>query len=277
VEPGTGLTILGTAVGGAKLIEKMLGPTADYVGIGIKNWTEQRVQNVGRIFRKAAQKLGSRIDSQGGIPPKTLKEILDGGSYADDELTAEYFGGILASGRTPNGRDDRGASYLRLTSELSTYQIRFHYITYNKFRHFFRGASLRPTFGEDLEKMVMFWPYITLAIAMDFTPQEQAYDILQHCTSGLHRHDIIQSWAWGRPEHLNEVGKQWHGQRWVDVEHPGILVSPTQFGIDYYLWATGCGAITRAAFLTEEFQILSPPQIVIPDGMKPALRIASPE
>lgn len=31
IDPGTGLTILGTAVGGAKVVEKILGPTAEYV------------------------------------------------------------------------------------------------------------------------------------------------------------------------------------------------------------------------------------------------------
>src|SRR5712691_9549047 len=127
MDPGTGLAILGSAAGGAKVVEKILGPTAEYLGAGLKNWTEHRIQNVARIFRKAAGKLGSDNDSPGAVPPRVLKEVLDEGSYSDDELTAEYFGGILASGRSPSGRDDRAASYGRLTSELSTYQIRFHY------------------------------------------------------------------------------------------------------------------------------------------------------
>jgi hypothetical protein len=110
MDPATGLAILGSAAGGAKTIEKILGPTAEHVGVGLKNWTEHRVQNVARIFRKAAQKLGPDIETPGVVSPKVLKEVLDEGSYSDDELTTEYFGGILASGRTPNGRDDRAAS-----------------------------------------------------------------------------------------------------------------------------------------------------------------------
>lgn len=46
MKPGTGLTILGTAVGSAKLVEKLLGPTADYLGEGLRQWTEKRVENV---------------------------------------------------------------------------------------------------------------------------------------------------------------------------------------------------------------------------------------
>jgi hypothetical protein len=61
MEPATGLTILGTAVGSAKVIEKMLGPTADYLGTGLKDWTEKAGRNVGRIFewRRSVLKIAS--------------------------------------------------------------------------------------------------------------------------------------------------------------------------------------------------------------------------
>ncbi len=35
---GTGLALLGSA----KLLEKLLGPTADYVGEGAKTWAQRR-------------------------------------------------------------------------------------------------------------------------------------------------------------------------------------------------------------------------------------------
>jgi hypothetical protein len=266
MDPGTGLAILGSAAGGAKIVEKILGPTAEYLGAGLKNWTELRVGNVARIFRKASERLGSDIDTPGSVPPKVLKEVLEEGSYSDDELTAEYFGGILASGRSPNGRDDRAASYLRLTSELSTYQIRFHYIAYTLFRRFFLGSALRPTFAEDLVKMELFLPYDLLAIAMDFTSDEPGMDILLHCTSGLDRHDLINYNAWGQAEHLNETGKKYFSGNWIDVTSAGMLVFPTQFGIDYYLWAIGTGRANRSQFLNAD---LAPPHLAdvkIPKG-----------
>jgi hypothetical protein len=266
MDPGTGLAILGSAAGGAKIVEKILGPTAEYVGVGLKNWAEHRVQNVARIFRKASEKLGSEIETPGAVPPKVLKEVLDEGSYSDDELTAEYFGGILASGRSPNGRDDRAASYLRLTSELSTYQIRFHYITYTLFRRLFLGSALRPTFAEDLAKMELILPFDLLAAAMDFTSQEPGMDILLHCTSGLSRHDLIDCPAWGNADHLNKFGKQYNGDKWIDVPGPGMLVSPTQFGIDYYLWAVGAGRANRTQFLNAALSLPDLPEVVIPDG-----------
>ena len=267
MDPGTGLAILGSAAGGAKIVEKILGPTAEYVGIGLKNWTERRIQNVARIFHKAAQKLGSDIDTPGIVPPRVLKEVLNEGSYSDDELTAEYFGGILASARSPNGRDDRAASYLRLTSELSTYQIRFHFTAYTLFRRVFLGSTLRPTFADDLGKMLLLLPYELLFVAMDFTSQEPGHDILVHCASGLGRHKLIDCVAWGKVEHLNTTGKKYVGaDRWIDVTAPGMIVEPTHFGIEYYLWALGVGRASLPQFLNADLKLPSLPEVRIPDG-----------
>jgi len=91
MDTNTGLAILGTAIGSAKVVEKMLGPTADYLGGGLKNWTEKRVENVSRIFDHARTRLGSKIDCEGSVPPKVLKSICYQGliNY-DDELNNRY-------------------------------------------------------------------------------------------------------------------------------------------------------------------------------------------
>ena len=264
MDPGTGLTILGSAIGGAKLVEKLLGPTADYVGSGLRSWAEKRVKNVGRIFEKAAEKLGDKINKPGSVPPRVLKEILDEGSYCDDELTAEYFGGVLASSRGGTSRDDRAASYLKLTSELSAYQIRFHYVSYMAWRALFTGSGMRPTFNEDLEKMWLFLPSSFLNIAMDFTTDEPAADILMHCMAGLKRHDLINLSHWGNPEHVNPLNKQ---RNWCEVSSEwGLCVEPTQYGIDYWLWAVGLGTVSRTRFLDGDITLPKLPDIIVPAG-----------
>jgi hypothetical protein len=258
MEPATGLAILGSAVGGAKVVERILGPTAEYLGTGLRAWTERRVHNVAAIFNKAQAKLGSEIEREASVPPRVLKEVLDEGSFCDDELTAEYFGGILASSRTPNGRDDRGATYLRLTSELSTYQIRFHYICYFWWREFYVGSGLRPTFDEDLEKMWLFLPSPFLFPAMEFSEREPATDILLHCTSGLSRAELMEISVWGKPEHVNQFGK---ARGWNEVTASGVTVRPTQFGIDYFLWAVGAGSVNRVEFLAPDLKLPKLPEI----------------
>ena len=85
MEVGTGLVLLG----GAGLVGKILGPTADYIGDGIKAWTQKRVHNFQNIFNKAARKLGDKIGEGGQVPPKVLKHILDDGSFS---FNFQHFG-----------------------------------------------------------------------------------------------------------------------------------------------------------------------------------------
>lgn len=71
MEISTGLTILGSAVGSAKVVEKLLGPTAEYLGDGLRLWTERRLGNVTRIFQHAAGLLGDEVNTPGAVPPKS--------------------------------------------------------------------------------------------------------------------------------------------------------------------------------------------------------------
>lgn len=258
MDPGTGLTLLGTAIGGAKLVEKLLGPTADYVGSGLKNWAEKRVKNTSRIFEKAAEKLGDRINYPGSVPPKVLKEVLNEGSYCDDELAAEYFGGVLASSRSGITRDDRAASYLKVVSQLSTYQIRFHFISYHIWRSLFVGSGLRPTFDEDLHKMWIFVPFPSLVRSMDFVAGERAWEILIHCMSGLYQQGLLQESYWGSQEQVNAINKK---RLWPEVLESGICICPTQFGFDLWLWAIGAGGAGITQFLDGLLQLPKLPSV----------------
>lgn len=62
IDPGTGLAILGSAIGGAKVAEKILGPTSEYIGEQLKEWTKKKVKNTANIFKNAEKKLGSKIN-----------------------------------------------------------------------------------------------------------------------------------------------------------------------------------------------------------------------
>jgi hypothetical protein len=60
--------------------------------------------------------------------------VLDEGSFSSDTLAVDYFGGILASSRTEDGRDDRGARIAKIVDGLSTYQLRSHYLLFTTIR-----------------------------------------------------------------------------------------------------------------------------------------------
>ena len=264
MDPGTGLTILGSAIGGAKLIEKLLGPTAAYLGDLGRDWTRHRIENVSRIFKNATNRLGDTIEQPGRVPPRLLKEILDEGSVCEDELTAEYYGGILASGRTELGRDDRAVTYVKLISHLSTYQIRFHYVFYVLLRRRYLNSDLRPAFGEDLERMFLYLPVSFVAEVMEFVPDEPGGDILHHCVEGLSWQRLIGNYAIGSAVNINDSAKASGLYRWQEVERAGILAMPSSHGIELFLWAMGRRSIDLPKFLDSELQIADVPGIKIP-------------
>ena len=115
------VTGIGAYVGLKELMPRILGPTADYVGTGLKDLTEKGIRNIARVFSIAEKRLGKSIDKPGQVPPRVFKVILNEAYFCENELAAEYFGGILASSRTSDARDDRGAYFASMVGRLSTY------------------------------------------------------------------------------------------------------------------------------------------------------------
>ena len=68
----TGLAVLGTK----DLLIKLLGPTADYVGGEVAGFVEKCNVNLDSVFSRATKKLGARIDEEGSVSPRVLRQIL---------------------------------------------------------------------------------------------------------------------------------------------------------------------------------------------------------
>ena len=114
------------------MIAKLLGPTFDYIGEGLKEFVEKRHNNVISIFAKANKKLGSKLNQPGEVSPRVLKHVMDEGSFCEDNLTQEYFAGLLASSRLVNKEygDDKALPYLSTIEQMSANNILFHYVIY---------------------------------------------------------------------------------------------------------------------------------------------------
>ena len=240
MEVGTGLALLGSA----KLVAKLRGPTADYIGSGVKTWTEKRVANVKNIFAIASNRIGPRIEEAGQVPPKVLKGILEDGSFCDDSLAAEYFGGVLASSRSGVPRDDRGAYFIALISKLSTYQIRAHYVIYHMVKQLFDGSGLQITKQSEVEKMRVFVPFELFGQALDFSPDEvkNFEALLTHILTGLGKENLIaNSYVSGSMEFMQSYFK--------GAAANGLIFQPTLYGALLFLWAYGEGLKKPNSFL----------------------------
>lgn len=233
---GTGLALFGSA----QVVEKLLGPTAAYIGTGVKDWTERRVQNVSAIFANAARKLGAQLDNDGAVPPKVLKEILAEGSFSEDAIATEYFGGVLASSRTNVARDDRAATFTSLVARMSTYQLRAHYICYRSLRETFLDSG-RTLNVKDRPHLQISIPLPALLHAMDMTPEESVnlVSLFEHIFFGMSRENLIENFQYGA---LDKEVFPWA----VDS---GVLFQPTVLGAELFLRAHGHANLGAGALL----------------------------
>jgi hypothetical protein len=113
------------------LLARVLGSSADAVSEAVRRYTEYRLRNVERIVERAAAKSGSPFQGT-AVGLRVAHVVLADGSYCDDELMADYLGGLLAGSRTARGRDDRAVSWSKVITSLSALQIRAHYLLYRE-------------------------------------------------------------------------------------------------------------------------------------------------
>ena len=76
---------------------------------------------------------------------------LNEGSFTEDEVAACYLGGVLASSKTKEPRDDRGVYFNAQISRLSVFQIRLHYVVYAAFHALYQGVEHRNSDPVSLE------------------------------------------------------------------------------------------------------------------------------
>ncbi len=117
------LITAGTVYAGSKLL---LGKTFDVVSEDIAKLYEK-----GRdaIIQAAARKV-PHMDDGRTANLRVARDIFWNGSFTDEAICAEYFGGILAASRSDDGNDDAGIYYADLIKSLSSKQLKLHYLFY---------------------------------------------------------------------------------------------------------------------------------------------------
>lgn len=88
-----------------KAASRVLGPASDEVAESFRRWTAVRVGNTSRIVKNAEAKVADP-ESPGAVPMRVMMQVAEDGSYSDEGVVVEYLGGVLASSRTEEGRDD---------------------------------------------------------------------------------------------------------------------------------------------------------------------------
>ncbi len=235
MEPTTvGLGAIGAYLA-KDVVAKLLGPTADYLGTGLKDFTQHRIENIGKVLSNASKKLDSQLEKPGQVPPRILKAVINEASYCEDPLVLEYFGGVLASSRTESGRDDRGVRLAKVVDNLSVYQIRTHYLLYSTIATLFSYSGKRFGTSETRRQLQVFLPIQGYVDSMMFSQEEwDNPQILTHIWHGLFSDDLIEDqWRFGNQEALKKI--------FARAPSPGIVCTPSALGAELFLWAFGYG------------------------------------
>lgn len=246
IEPASTAMAIATAWVAKEGVGKLLGPTIDYLGDGLKDIVVKRNEAAKAIVENAVNKLGDKIEQPGQVPPKVLKTILNDATYATDSLAFEYFGGVLASSRTELGRDDRGDRFARLVDGLSTYQLRAHYLIYKTISQVFTGGGYSFSTNVSRTQMTLFIPRLQFTDGMEFAKDEIDIEntLCMHILNGLGKDGLIATgWSIGNREFLRENAS-------YDCGDDGMIVSPTQIGSELYLWAHGLGDLENDHMLS---------------------------
>lgn len=249
---GTGLAILGTAEVSKDAIQKILAPTADYIGAGVLQGSKATVNTV-RVLAKAARRLGPRLEGNGQVPPRVLKGVLDEAPWIEDELMAEYLGGILASSFSDHTLDDRAVALLSTLRRLSSYSVRTHYLCYAKFYALQRGHIRWIKVYDDLENVGIANDLRTYGSHQSYAeflgspyPEDEYWSVHMHAFSSLDREELLTRTHLGDRVYLGRELSQ-EGIRY-EVPNDGFVYRTTGAGDELFLWGLGRGELRIDAF-----------------------------
>jgi len=252
---GTGLAIFGVT----KALKKVLEPSAEVIGQELKGATQWGIDNIKKIGKNFNKKVKQKsLTGEEQLNPRVLKIVLQEGAKSDNELMAEYFGGVLASSLSEVSRDDRGASFAALVGRLTTYQIRAHYIFYNAVKTLFDGRSdISLINSRNKNRLEVFLPNDSFRVAMAFSEKENVSVILPSVMSGLARENLIE-------RNFEVTG----GEKTAFCGGKGIVFCPTDLGTELFLWVHGKGDIAVTEFLEPEHKFEFDSEIQLPQNYK---------
>ena len=195
--------------------------------------------------------------------PRVAKQIIDEGSWCDDDVVQEYFAGVLAASRSESA-DDRGAMWASVIAGLSAYQVRTHYVAYRALRELGRMRTPPPLLGlhEQRQAHHIYLPGDEYAVALGLDDLGKAQGIATHALVGLRRVGLIGwQYAAASPPVLR-----------FPAAHQGVFgleIEPETPGIELYLWGNGIEfrSAEQIFFENEEAFEIDEPVPPIPGAM----------
>ena len=215
----------------SSLLVRVLGTSADAVDEALRRYTAYQLRNVERILQRADAKSRSAEESS-SVSLRVAHVLLEDGSYCDDELMADYLGGLLAGSRTPEGRDDRAVAWSKVLTSLSSLQVRAHYLLYREWAARLRTVAVYEL-GVDAGRMqatmeVASSEFVKFLVAESEVDEN---DAISHAIGGLARVGLLED------KYL--------------YNNDAVRVVPSIMGIELYGWAQGLPGLSPRGFASK--------------------------
>lgn len=262
MDPNTAISTGLFALASKDLLSKVLGPTAEYLGEGLRDFSKRRTENIKSIFDRAVRHLGSKLNEPGVVSPRILSRVINDGQYCEDSLVAEYYGGLLASSRGEDANDDRLLPFIEVVRSLSLYEIRTHYVFCHTLKNLYNGEKLSVRLLAERHKLRVYIPSHSWINAIGIESHPNPYKILSEVFYGLGRRRIIDSEAlMGPKQFLVKKGL-------CCAEDHGVIYMLEPFGIDIMLHISGYPDTGSESFLQRSIKLIEIPDINIPIDAK---------
>ena len=241
----------------AVLMDRTAGPIIEASGRALVDRIRRRLDSfIGRTKERAGDTSNFEFDDRMAI--KVLQEV----ATVDDEVLADYLGGVLLSS-TGGHRQDQGSAVLAVLSALSTMQVRGHYAIYSAYRRLLAGEELNMYSDRDLRSRTMFVDQAEFfaALGVEEGNLPTPYPV-PHVTRGLHRAELLgRHFGGSKIEILHKYGL-------TDADRPGFVVSPTPTGAELFLWGHGCEVLDANTFTDPDLVMY--PLLVAPPALDSA-------
>ena len=215
------------------MIKKLLGPTFDYLGEEIKNLVEKRCKNIGAIFSKATYKIGTNIEEPGEVSPRVLKQIIDEGSFCEDNLTQEYYAGLLAFSRKGiNENNEDSIPFFKLVERMSSNQISLHYFIYYTLIKNLVNLKINVFQSQELQNLKIGFSIIS--ILEIFGEENLSSKLSDECTLAM-KESLLSSYNFGIDKDI--FSHPTESEITLIGNTPFLSISPSLYGLNLFLKA----------------------------------------
>ena len=163
-----------------------------------------------KIVEVATKKVENPEDGK-KVNIRAARDVLWNGAITDDEVCAEYFGGMLAAARSEDGKDDGVVHYVDTIKAMSSRQLELHYVIYKAWQTILNQSGKALNVGQSSEVQAA---HIFIA-GLELSKRQLPYD---RDLTVLHRLGLLFQFKYDN----HFVG---------DKHMPYVDVTPTTFGV----------------------------------------------